>query len=379
MAFPNTWWTNVGGWLGLPRLILCLFVVLSACPERALAWGTKEHVLLTRLAVLQLLDDPGTPEEMKRWLKDGSPELGDVSRQKEMFLHQRMGVIPRAVDGLAYWGVMPDLEASRENVAPFGVPERQLHFLDLEYFAGPANATYADDLSHKPAADAMKRDMTDPRWAKAGMLPFRVEDCFRRMVRSLRDGRMNDKPGQFPRDDHAVRWAGFLAHYAADNTQPQHATLDYKSASYLADRPMDKGPNIHSALEWLMADDDLADHDDLRRDYWTVLQTALAEFKDPVTTRDPWQATVEVSLASYDALPLIGRAARAATRTGKLDLDVFFRFKGQYAGREQTVLEMKAFQQAWAVRRIAALWKHAWIEAHSPTSRPAHPTTQQDK
>lgn len=341
------------------RLALAFVLIASS---RAAAWGTKEHIQLTRLAVSRLLDDPATPAGMKAWLKEAAPNLPDREGEKQFFLTRRMGVFPRGVDGLAYWSVMPDLVSSNDNIAPFGAPERLLHFIDLEFFAPEDKRTYADDLSHKPSADAIPRDLKDPRWVRAGMLPFRVEDCYAKLVRCLQNGKVNDKPGQFPRDDHAVRWAGYLAHYAADNTQPHHATLDYKSASYFDNRRT--APNIHAELEYRMGDDDRNDFPELRKEYWAAFEKALGEFKDPIMTKDPWQATIEIALASYDALPLIGRAAQAAGRGEKFDTEPFFRFKGQFAGVETTVLEMKARQQAWAVQRIATLWRQAWEEAH---------------
>jgi hypothetical protein len=172
-----------------------------------------------------------------------------------------------------------------------------------------------------------------------------------------------------------VKWAGYLAHYAADNTQPQHATIDYKSAQYFADKR--NAPNVHSEVEWKMIDDDLNDYPSLREEYWTLLESALAKVEDPVKTDDVWQATCEVSIASYEALPLIGLAAMHAAGQGgtpekpqgaaanKFDTEKFFRFKGPFMGREMTVAEMKAYQQAWAVKRIERLFRKAWDEANA--------------
>ena len=189
---------------------------------------------------------------------------------------------------------------------------------------------------------------------------------------------MNDKPGQYPRDEHAAKWAGYLAHYLADNTQPQHATMDYKSAVYFADKR--NAPNVHAQVEYLMADDDADDHMALREEFWPLLVKALDEVNDPVETKDLFTATNEVSLASYDALPLIGVAAMAAMKQGgtpenpsgaagaeKFDTETFYRFRGTFAGREMSVLEMKARQQAWAVKRIERIWRRAWDETSAPS------------
>ena len=51
------------------------------------------------------------------------------------------------------------------------------------------------------------------------MLPFRVENCYEMLVKVMREGKLLDTPGQLPRDEHATKWAGFLSHYLADNTQ----------------------------------------------------------------------------------------------------------------------------------------------------------------
>jgi len=71
---------------------------------------------------------------------------------------------------------------------------------------------------------------------------------------------------------------------------------------------------------------------------------------------------------SYDALPLIGHAAQAAyTRDGtswKFDADKFYHFKGTVNGKATTVLQMKARQMAWGVKRTQRLWRKAWDEGH---------------
>ena len=161
--------------------------------------------------------------------------------------------------------------------------ERVLHFIDLEYFfSDDAKRSYADDLSHKPSFKDIPRDMSDSRWQRAGMLPFRVEQCYRQLVTEMRAGRLLDTPGQYPRDENAVKWAGMLAHYAEDNTQPQHATADYKSQSYFKDKL--RGPNVHADMEYVLVDGEYNDYRALREEFWTELQTALAELHDPIQT-----------------------------------------------------------------------------------------------
>ena len=375
-------------------LIVCLATLyIAAAASPAHAWSTKEHILLTRVAAIQLLADPQTPAEMKAWLREALPGLGpDVASQRDYLLHARVGPYPRDVDGTAFWVVVPDLNALADSgpperakkVEPFGVPERALHFIDLEFFmADESRRRYRPDGSSKPAAADVPRDMADPRFARAGMLPFRVEQCYRELVESIRKGRLVDKPGQFPRDEHAAKWAGFLAHYVQDNTQPHHATEDYRSASYFAGNPR-SAPNVHADMEYRLVDDEFADYPELRAEFWKLFAAAVDEVKDPVETDDLFLAALEVAMRSYDNLPLIGEAAAAAyakpggdkagdtARGGRrsFDADAFFHFRRKVNGRDVSVLEMKAHQMAWAARRTSRLWLRAWREATAAAPPP---------
>jgi hypothetical protein len=311
---------------------------------------------------------------MKDWLRKAAPDMRDMEGEKRFLLESHIGVYPRGADGLSFWSVVPDLNRATDGqgdrartIEPFGVSEALLHYIDLEYFYPiDAKRSYADDLSHKPSYKDVPRDMADPRWKRSGMLPFRVEQCYKDLVEQLRKGRLLDTPGQYPRDEHAQKWAGMLAHYAEDNTQPHHATADYMSQSYF--NALLRGPNVHLDVESRLVDDEFDDYTDLRREFWEDFAKSLAQAKDPIETDDPWAATLQVALASYDALPLIGRAAVAAnSRDGqgwKLDAATFYHFQGVYHGKKTTVMRMKADQMAWAVKRVQRLWSKAWDEGH---------------
>ena len=348
-------------------------IALAVVASPASAWSNKEHIQLTRIAAMRLVAAPDTPADMKQWLRAAMPGMTHMAGERAYFLNARVGLYPVGAQGLAFWATVPDLDANSKAgnrpVAGYPVPELPLHFIDLEYLqADESKRTYVDDLSNKPKLEDIPRDRSDSRWKRAGMLPFRVEQCYAELVKNLRAGRLADKPGQDPRDDHAMKWAGFLAHYLADNTQPPHATADYRSTTYF--KVKQKAPNVHADMEYRLVDDEHDDYLPVRERLWADFETALAGMaKDPVETDDLWRATVKVALTSYDALPMIGRAAVAAygsdTTPGEFDAAKFAGFKGTYLGREMTVSEMKAHQLAWAVKRIERVWLKAWKEAHA--------------
>ena len=357
----------------LVPVLCCALVALPAPP--AFGWSNKEHAQLTRIAALRLVNAPDTPPAMKDWLREAMPGMTDMAMEKAFFLNARVGQYPNGARGLSFWAAAPDLDVATDRpgnqakkIAPFGVPERLLHYIDVEFFhPDESKRVYSDDLSTKPTADAVPRDMSDPRWERAGMLPFRVEQCYAELVAQLKAGRLVPKPGQFPRDEHAMKWAGYLAHYLEDNTQPQHATIDFRSESYFKNKR--KAPNVHADMEYRLVDDEKDDYLPVREQLWSEFAKALDETKDPVQSTDLFRATVEVALTSYDALPMIGRAAVAAsgsdTDPGEFDAAKFAGFKGQYLGREMTVSEMKAHQLAWAVKRVERVWLAAWKEANA--------------
>src|SRR3954463_9057641 len=90
------------------RFLACLLVLLAASP--CWGWSHKEHIQLTRIAAQQLIIDPDTPAAMKEWLRRGvagGPQ--SLEEEKEFLLHKHVGIVPRGVDGLSFWAVMPDM------------------------------------------------------------------------------------------------------------------------------------------------------------------------------------------------------------------------------------------------------------------------------
>ncbi|MDB5326275.1 MAG: hypothetical protein JWM57_1844 [Phycisphaerales bacterium] len=357
--------------MAIKKLLAPLLIVALFCSP-VFAWGSKEHMLLTRLAILRLLNDATTPADMKTWLKTLQPELGTVATQQAFFMKSRVGAASGSEKGISWWVVQPDARSGDKKtpVPPFEFAEQKLHFTDMENLnADVDKRAYKHDMSDAPDLNQVPRDIKDERWKEAGILPFAVENSYKELVKSIKAGRLSADDRKD--EDNAVRWAAFLAHYTEDNTQPLHATEDYQCKRYFADRR--GAPNVHSEMEYKMNDDEKNDYPKLRADYWKLLIKQLDTFKDPITTKDLWLATLQVSLESYKQIPLIGLAAMQASgqqgtpekptgRAGPIDTDKFFRYSSEVTGTHETVMQMKARQQAWAVVRVAEVWRRAWDE-----------------
>ena len=62
-------------------------------------------------------------------------------------------------------------------------------------------------------------------------------------------------------------------------------------------------------------------------------------------------------------MPLVGRAAAAAYRTGTLDVATFYGYAGRVDGTEMTVADLMGDRNAAAVRQVAVLYRAAWAAA----------------
>ena len=372
----------------LAVILIVAAAVVACCCGSAGAWSFKDHILVTRLAVQRLLADPQLPADLRQFLQAAEPAAGTPADAEHFLVRESVGANPPDLKGLDYWCVFPDRARDLDGnkpVAPFGVPEALMHFIDLELLkpAGDDGVQqYRDDLSGKPTLDQLPRDFRDPRLVQAGFLPYRVEQVYGDLVKAVRDKRLMPKADADR--DNALVLTGYLAHYLADNTQPQHATLDYKSLSYFDDTR--RAPNVHGMLEYGLID--WAGHEKpaLRQELWDKIAAELARMdaarsRASVAPFVPFRDVAAMSLWSYDALPLIGRAAQAAAgqpvqnddptrpvgpparKADDFDLEAFYHFRGTVGGQEMSVLDLKARQFAVAVTRVEAAIRQAWREA----------------
>ena len=368
----------------------CVALLLGLA-GRAEAWSFKEHILVTRLAVQRLLDDPQAPPQMKAWLREISPAAGDMESARVLLVETQIGAEPQGLEKLDYWVIFPDIARKVDGekpVAPFGVPEPPMHFVDLELLLpGSDVKRYKHDLSNKPRIEDLPRDWRDPRLVQAGYLPWRVEQVYGELVEAIREDRLlPDAEGD---RDNAMVLAGYLAHYLGDNTQPHHSTIDFRSREYFA--IPQRAPDVHGMFEYGMVDWEGRPLPELRGRLFELLLDALKEDQVPAAAArvlcgeeriDPWTSTVQVSMRSYDYLPLIGVAAQSASaqkvRDGdpsqpvdapgrapeEFDIEAFFAHRAVINGEEVSLLDVKARQLALAVLRIEAMLRQAWREAH---------------
>jgi hypothetical protein len=334
--------------------LVVLIALLLLAPAPAAAWSYKGHVLLTRIAAQRILENPATPDELKEFVRAYCPEAQGFNLE-EFVLNTHIGPDPSGISGLSYWAMHPDM-ARREKVPAFDSTEAKMHFLDLELLHPKQdNRQYASDLSGLPELADVPRDVTDERYQDAGYLPFRVEQCYDAMVVALRAGDQ----------EAAVRWAGYLAHYVQDNTQPQHATVDYRSHSYFPDVRRQSRPNVHAWVEYSLLDDGQPSEFMKIRKEMVERMKAEAKERPPVEPAnlvgDPWALSVMYSRDAYKYLPMIGQGALAATANGgEPDLTKFAYYVGE---NDLSVLDMKAQQMMYAAFLTEAMWRQAWEEA----------------
>jgi hypothetical protein len=353
----------------------------------AWGWSHQQHILLTRLTAVRLLADPATPPPLAAFLRANlDPADLTPAALERLAVSDVVGDDPNGVArGLDRWVTVPDQvrrqPAGQAKLEPYGATEDSMHNLGAESF-NHGDHLYHDDGSGKPDfAHDIPFDVHDARYRRGGFVPLRSQECYVKLVDAIK---ANDAAGQ-------LRWAGYLAHYLQDSTQPQHATTDTKSVAYLAgqvvgvpaaaSRPsnvgvaearLPKGMNPHTDMEYTLFASSDEPRATYRRAYWRELQSALRDPPPPLAVAHPVPANATVDGVfrldlmvlsdSYDALPLVGRAAAAAYHTGTFDPAAFYGYAGSVDGRDTTVVQLMADRNAAAVREVALVYRAAWAE-----------------
>ena len=95
-----------------PIVATVMVCALAAMASGAFAWSNKEHIQLTRIAAMRLVNAADTPAEMKQWLKGAMPGMTDMAAERAYFMTARVGMYPINAQGLAFWATVPDLDAN---------------------------------------------------------------------------------------------------------------------------------------------------------------------------------------------------------------------------------------------------------------------------
>ena len=198
---------------------IAIVLIVSLCaPLPAQAWSHKGHVIITRMAVKLIIDDPQAPPQLKNLLIIG---LGN--KQKILDLESYAtgnNNDDRLDEGLDSFSVRPDqLVALKSSVPALEATEDLMHYLNLEAFQNqPTRQKFALDGSSKPTIAQLPDNFRDPRYHQAGMLTFRTRQCYQSLVASLT---------QNYSDEQVFLWLGYLSHYLSDAHQPYHSTENY--------------------------------------------------------------------------------------------------------------------------------------------------------
>ena len=269
---------------------LVLLVLILSIPSVARAWGTKEHLQLTRIAAERLIADDSTPPEMKQWLRIATPGLMDMDGEKKWFMEEPHRDHPRDADGIVFWAVMPDVTIAMEGreekkvCGPSACPSRS-SISPTWSFSSPATRS-ANTITISPANPSRKisRDMKDHRYVQAGMLPFRVEDCYKKLVDQLRAGRLTDASPASTRDEHAGNGRGTWHTILRTTRSP--STRRSTTRVHVFRGKGRKAPNVHAQVEYIMADDDNDDHMASARSIGRSWSKPWTRVEDPIKTDD---------------------------------------------------------------------------------------------
>jgi hypothetical protein len=371
---------------------VALLVAAGAMPGRAQAWSHQGHILLTRLAALRITQDEKAPKELRELLDTQMDS--DLAACEKLATRVTVGPEPvkEYLTGLDGACTLPDrilaTKAGQAVIEPYGMPEASMHYLDLEYFA--KEIQYQPDLSSLPAVADFPHDLKDWRYKQAGFVPFRVEEFYKKAVEQFGAGAKADV-------DATAGVLGYLAHYLEDCHQPHHATIDYKSLSYLAGKVAGvkeiktkladggeaisyrtgKDINPHGDLEFRLFENADETRATFRKEFWNELTLRIArhaqeaEYQWPeypsrtAVPYDPFKRSLEILRHSYTYLPAIGKAAQAAYADGKFDVQAFFRSEDTVGGESMTIVQIIAEQNARAVLEVEKTIRRAWDVAHA--------------
>jgi len=269
-------------------------VAVAVAAERPAAWGFEAHRLIADRAVDLL------PAEIRPF-----------------FVKHRAFISEHAID--------PDLWRTAG-----WIEEPPQHFFDMDAF-GPAPF---DAIQHDKDAAIAKfgKDMVQ----KNGLLPWRVEEMYGKLVRAFADAK-TDRPYA---KDNIKFLSAVLAHYVGDAHVPFHAVLNH-------DGQLTNQQGLHSRFESQMFDR-----------YRLRLRIRPAPITVTTSPRDFIFDTLAVSASLAE--PMLA-ADRDAIGSGDVYDAAYY---DRFFARAQPVLERRLSE---AIAATAALITRAWEEGGKPS------------
>jgi hypothetical protein len=172
---------------------LAALLLAVAMPPAAHAWGNEGHLLINRLAAMNL------PADVPAFLRS-----------------------PAAIAQIEYLGPEPDRWRSpaEPELVSAQAPE---HFIDLEL------ADALGPLPHKRFDFLAKAYAAGKRPDQIGLQPWQTEEVWERLKAKLREYRQLSAAHQdtTQAEQAAIFYAGWLGHYVGDGSQPLHTTVQY--------------------------------------------------------------------------------------------------------------------------------------------------------
>lgn len=227
---------------GVNAFLAWMLIITVVVPE-GLAWHAEGHAIIVRAAMKAL------PEEMPAFFRQGAAVIVHCSADPDAF---RQPWARQLID--------------QED------PE---HYFDLEYLGGRAIPARRSEYLK------LLREL-DRTGQEVGFLPYAIAEWTERLTVALAEHRA------FPQDPaiqaKCLVYAGILAHYAADLTQPLHTTVHYNGRADAMFRSPRSG--IHRRVDVLI-------------ERLNLDPARIAEGLEPVVFEEVWPAVLRELEASH--------------------------------------------------------------------------------
>lgn len=347
-----------------PEIITIIVLIVCLCtPPPTPAWSHKGHVIITRMAVKLIVNDPQAPPQLKNLLIIG---LGNKQKLVDLESYVTSSNNDERLDeGLDNFSSRPDqLVALKSSIPALEATEELMHYLNLEAFQDqPSRQKFALDGSSKPTIAQLPDNFRDPRYHKAGMITFRTRQSYQSLVASL---------SQNYSDEQVFLWLGYLSHYLSDAHQPYHSTANYLGYECGANDEHKANHNFHHDLEGSLFEDTTQQGQQYRQQFWRAYTQSLLTQSVPNFNShlDPYRVTQEALLSGYDYIPLLCHAADASITNNHFDLAVWFNYRENFHNQNISVLDIKAQRMALATLYLKALILQAWQESQERSTIP---------